>query len=69
MFSTAIRGGKAFAAEIGMYEALFTDLSKAFDCLVHDFLPAKLEAYGFSYESLKLINSYLTDTKHNIERK
>ena len=36
----------------------------AFDCLVHDFLLAKLEAYGFTYESLKLINSYLTDRKH-----
>ena len=44
--------------------ALFADLSKAFDCLVHDFLIAKLEAYGFTYESLKLINSYLTDKKH-----
>ena len=41
--------------------ALFTDLSKDFDCLVHDFLIAKLEACGFTYESLKLINSYLTD--------
>ena len=39
-------------------------LSKAFDCLVHDFLLVKLEAYGFTYESLKLINSYLTDRKH-----
>ena len=28
------------------------------------FLIAKLEAYGFIYESLKLINSYLTDRKH-----
>ena len=40
------------------------DLNKAFDCLVHDFLIAKLEAYGFTCESLKLINSYLTDRKH-----
>ena len=44
--------------------ALFTDLSKGFDCLVHDFLIAKLEAYDFTYESLKLINSYLTSRKH-----
>ena len=48
----------------GICGALFTDLSRAFDCLVHDFILAKLEAYGFSYEPLKLINSYLTDRKH-----
>ena len=40
---------------------LLTDLSKAFDCLVHDLCIAKLEAYGFDYNSLKLIYSYLTD--------
>ena len=48
----------------GICRALFTDLSKAFDCLVHGFLIAKLEAYGFTYEYLKLINSYLTDRKY-----
>ena len=48
----------------GICEALFTDLKKAFDSLVHDVLIAKLEACGFTYESLKLINSYLTDRKH-----
>ena len=51
----------------GICGALFTDLSKAFDCLVHDFLIAKLEAYGFTYESLKPINSYLTDRKYRIK--
>ena len=40
------------------------DLSKAFDCIVHDFLPAKLEAYGFSYEGLKVMYNYLTDRKY-----
>ena len=39
------------------YGALLTDLSKAFDCLLHDLIVAKLHAYGFSTESLKLINS------------
>ena len=48
----------------GICETLFTDLNKGFDCLVHDFLIAKLGTYGFTYESLKLINSYLNDRKH-----
>ena len=47
--------------------ALLTDLSKAFDCLPHDLTVAKLHAYGFSIESLKLINSYLTESKQRVE--
>ena len=41
--------------------ALLTDLSKAFDCLNHGLLIAKLEAYGVGYPSLLLINSYLSN--------
>ena len=37
------------------------DLSKAFDTLPHDFIIAKLEAYGFGSNSLKLIHDYLSD--------
>ena len=37
------------------------DLSKAFDMLNHDLLIAKLHAYGFTKESLKLIKSYMTN--------
>ena len=44
--------------------ALLIDLSKAFDCIVHDFLIAKLEACNFSYETLKVMYNYLTDRKH-----
>ena len=47
----------------GCSGVLLTDLSKAFDCLSHDLLLAKLEAYGFDYMSVKLLHSYLTD-KH-----
>ena len=31
---------------------------------MHDFLVAKLEEYGFSYEALKGMHNYLTDGKH-----
>ena len=43
--------------------ALLTDLSKAFDCLNHELLIAKLEAYGFDYLALAYIFSYLSCRK------
>ena len=43
----------------GYAGAVLMDLSKAFDCLNHDLLLAKLYAYGFSKNSLALIRSYL----------
>ena len=44
--------------------ALLTDLSKAFDCLHHELLIAKLYAYGFDITSLEYIYSYLTCREH-----
>ena len=49
------------------YGTLLTDLSKAFDCLPHDLIVATLHAYGFSIDSLKLINSYLTEHKQRVK--
>ena len=42
---------------------ILTDLSKAFDCLSHDLLIAKLEAYGFGNSALKFVYDYMKDRK------
>ena len=57
-WKSAVDKGKSFGA-------LLTDLSKAFDCLSHDLLLAKLHAYGFSLSALKLIHSYLKNKTKN----
>ena len=41
--------------------AILTDLSKAFDCISHELLIAKLEAYGFDKPALIFIYDYLKD--------
>ena len=51
----------------GAAGALLTDLSKAFDCLNHGLMIAKLDAYGLDYTSLKLINSYLTNRSQRVK--
>ena len=39
---------------------LLTDLTKAFDCISHELLIAKLYAYGFSKNALDLVYDYLS---------
>ena len=43
-----------------VFSAHLIDLSKAFDCLSHELIIAKLNAYGFSLPALKLIHDYLS---------
>ena len=42
------------------FQAFFTDLSKAFNCIDHNLLITKLSWYGVTPKSLKLILSYLS---------
>ena len=51
----------------GYYGGLLTDLSKAFDCLCHDLLIAKLHAYCFDIPALRLLHNYLTNRKQRVK--
>ena len=46
---------------------LLIDLSKAFDCLPHGLLIAKLQAYGLDNNACTLIHSYLTDRMQRVK--
>ena len=47
--------GKSTTDNKKSFAALLTDLSKAFDCLSHDLLIAKLNAYEFNKSILKIV--------------
>ena len=49
-----------------MVGAVFTDLSKTFDCIPHDLLIAKMEAYCFSEAFLTFLYSYLKRRKQSL---
>ena len=42
---------------------VLTDVSKAYDCLSHELIIAKLNVYGFSLPALKLMQRYLSERK------
>ena len=61
-WKTAVDNGECVSA-------LFLDLSKAFDTINHDLLLAKLKAYGFSSNALKLMHDYLNNRKQQVQTK
>ena len=46
---------------------IIMDLSKAYDCLPHDLLIAKLAAYGVNHKSLLFIYDYLSNRQHQVK--
>ena len=66
-FITLIEKWKKSVDNGGAFGALLTDLSKAFDCLPHELLIAKLDVYGFGKSSLKLMHSYLSNRKQRVK--
>ena len=51
----------------GFVGAVLMDLSNAFDCLNHELLLAKLTAYGFSTNAIRMVCSYLTGRRQRIK--
>ena len=49
--------------QCGFVGTILMDLSKAYDCLPHDLLIAKLEAHGLDTASLSLLKNYLANRK------
>ena len=47
----------------GLVGTILMDLSKAYDCLPHELLVEKLEAYGVGKAALNLISNYLSHRK------
>ena len=45
----------------GFCAAVLTDLSKTFDCICHDLLIVKLNAYGLEQNAVKLVYDYLSN--------
>ena len=51
----------------GLVDTILMDLSEAYDCLPHDLIIAKFEAYGLSKSSLSSLLDYLTSGKQRVK--
>ena len=43
------------------------DVSKAFDCTLHDLLIAKLQAYGLDFDTVTFHHNYVKHQKQSVE--
>ena len=51
----------------GFVGAVLMNLSKAFDCLNHELLLAKLNAESFSTDAIQMVHSYLTGRRQRVK--
>ena len=64
-----IENWKKILDKNGSRGTVLMGLSKAFDTIKYDLLVAKLYAYCFNKESLKLLHSYLSNRWHMTKKK
>ena len=65
VLSRLIQSLKKELGNSGLVGTILMDLSKAYDCLPHHLLIAKLEAYGLDKPSLNFVNGYLRFRKQS----
>ena len=51
----------------GSFGALLTDLSKAFDCIPHELMIAKLDAYGSDLKAFTFVFNFLRNRKQRVK--
>ena len=64
---TMIEKARKILDKGGTFDALLTDLSKAFDCMTHDLLVAKLHALNFDVNALNLIFDHMIGRKQRVK--
>ena len=60
---------KKYLDDKNIIVAVLMDLSKAFDCILHDLLVAKLHPYGLSMDAITFIYWYMKRRKQRVTLK